>query len=442
MSIMRRVFRIIPLWIVIVGLLFPTVLPAKTFLAEQIDAKAKWAAHFNLQQLWNCELGKIIAKQLNNDDGFKDIKEEIKEILGIRLEKDVHSITVYSSKGMDNPDGVVIIKGNFNIRKLQKKLENCDSINIVSKISYNSRIIYHIEDNPDQAYNCYTQRMGVCLADDRIGSSASCDENSVSGMWVCLYDKSTIIVGSNINSEKNAIDVLTGKRENIADSKTLTEMTKLPAGTIAALAINNISSMMGTVPQAEILKNTKMLAVLIGEQEKNLKLDIKLTAASDEAASQMSQMISGTKAILALGAMDSDPNAAKLLNSITVINKNKNVGITLKYPVSKISDMIKNIDIFDIDVKSDKSTGMIFSTTNNTKAKVKIKKIIITKTNKTDKNDKINQLKKEIKKMEQQISELKESTDSASKKDSLDKIEEQLNQLSRKLNELKNKNSK
>ena len=168
-------------------------------------------------------------------------------------------------------------------------------------------------------------------------------------VMLCLYNKNIILAAPTLRNIKNAIDVFKDKRKNLTQLRALPGLHNLPQYTIMAAAVDDLGSIADSKSTAGILKNTKMLALLLGEQKKKVKLNINLTAVSVNAAEQMKQMINGIKAVFALGASGSDPKAADLINHIKVAGDGHMVNISLDYPINKLFETIKklnaNVDI-------------------------------------------------------------------------------------------------
>jgi hypothetical protein len=95
----------------------------------------------------------------------------------------------------------------------------------------------------------------------------------------------------------------------------------------------------GDSPNAAIFKMSKLARLEVGERNNNLTATLKLTAADNDTATQISAIAQGLLALLKL--QKDNPDATKLVNALSLRQDGANVVATASIPSQEAADLIK-----------------------------------------------------------------------------------------------------
>ena len=218
---------------------------------QHIPADAKWLFHADFEALRNSEMGTLIGQEI--EKGHQKKIEGMTALLGTVLTKDLYGITLYGPDA-DEINAVALIHAKYNKEKLLALLGMSEKY---SESSHQDQTIYHWFDEKHQR-----DQVGAFATEELIVISQS--KAAVTKMLDTLKDPS----GSIANVEGN---VLAG----------LSETTGEPMMIAAA---DELSKLNENNNHAAILKNSKMMAVIICEKNGDMNLKVDGIAESDEAA--------------------------------------------------------------------------------------------------------------------------------------------------------------
>ena len=275
---------------------------------KQIAASAKWAFHLDLEQLRASEIGKLASDEAVKQ-GHAEKLDNLAEVIGYHPYYDVNSVLLYGPD--DNEfNAVMLIAGNLNDEKIVPLI----------KLNETYKLIEY----------------GDLRVHQWIGKK---DEKPV---FCCFSSENHMVVTRKLETIQGALDVLSGTADNLTVGDSLARLDEIPKNTIVVVAADDLQEVAGDKNKAAILNYTEMLAVIVGETQGNLRLNISLITESAESAQQTRQMIQGIVAFMMLKQRD-HPELLKLASAIKIAGEDKNVEIDFEYPSWKLFELLEKI---------------------------------------------------------------------------------------------------
>jgi len=237
-------------------------------------------------------------------------------LFGTDLTQDVYGVTLYGPDA-NEIHAAALIYVKYDKEKLLALLGMNEKY---AESEYQEQTIYHWFDE-----NQSRDQVGAFAAEELIIISQSKD--TVTAMLDLLKDPSRSI--------------------DQAQDNVLSGLTETPEKAIMIAAADGLSELTEDEGHAAILKNSKLMAVVIGENDGNMKLKIDLIAENVEAATKIEQVVLGIQAFMTLSQKE-NPDALLLIQATTLQRNENQLALTLQYPSVKLFEMVKehqNIEI-------------------------------------------------------------------------------------------------
>lgn len=273
-----------------------------------VPADAQWLIHMDCEKLLNTEVWKQI--------GPKVVKENrkwiglLKVFTGIDLTKDIHGVTLY---GVDCKDenGVLVIHGKFDKKKLLAWIENNEDY---KETRYRERTLYHWTDQEE----CGGEKHNV-------GSFAS---------------KDLLILSHNVEAVKTAIDLLENKGSSLAkqDDAALRGLLKGAEDALFTMVAKDSPQLNGEGMDV-LSANSESIALIIAEQDDDIRLSMNLMAETKEAAGKIKTVFDGIKAFLELQCAG-EKELVSLLDSVAIKLDGKLLHLSFQCSSTKLSEII------------------------------------------------------------------------------------------------------
>lgn len=215
------------------------------------------------------------------------------------------------------PDMVIIASGDYNKDDLLKSMSKDKPF---KTSDYNGETLYTKED--DKEFYLNLQKGYVILGSEtQIKKTLDLQKNK----------------GTSLSENQALSKTIQGIHSNLA----WVVMTKIPE---EAMGSKNSGGGGGLGGPEEALKKITSLDFAGDYKNDKLNLSLGVIFLTVEDAKKTLEMINAFKSILAMGAEQQDPEAAKVLNSLSVENKDQRItlALTLEKPmVDKLADEIK-----------------------------------------------------------------------------------------------------
>jgi hypothetical protein len=287
---------------------------------EQVAADAKWLVHLDVDRLRSTKVGDYIINQV-----LEPKLGSLTRQFDFNLDwKKVRALTAYgtSFQSKSSFDGVLLIKTELD---LQGVLDNA-----IEKASRADKHSVPIEKTQEGDITTYSMK----------------DQ-----MFASFETGKPVIVGKSLDSIQNARGVLSGTSASLASTKTFSEFPQSPNPFFFMGAVDAFNSSPETAkeprdgdefnPKAKILKLADGGRVLLGENSKELFVDLSLKAKSAEVVTQMQQVIQGMIALASLSQSDNQ-DLQQLAQSAKVSSTGQIVTLKLGYPAEQAVQLLSS----------------------------------------------------------------------------------------------------
>lgn len=295
------------LFLLTLFLAFGLALPSQPLSpAVLVPQDAQWVLHLDVRKFVSTQLFDL----LKNDHGSKldHFNAKIFEKLKVDILKDIDGVTLFGiGKGRSN--AVVCLSGNLDKNYLLSLLAQ----------DKNHR------ETPYGKHTIHSWRSSHCgaFANDHL-----------------------VLLGSDEDAIKNALDVIDGKKRNMAASPLMSYWREIPPGAFLKAAANNISSLTRDHEASAILKKAGMAFFMALEKNENLKLKLKLTTDTPETAKNIEQIVMGFMALARMKQNDRESTRRmkffKLLESLQIKVEGNVVQMELSQPSTELADMLSH----------------------------------------------------------------------------------------------------
>jgi hypothetical protein len=296
------------LWIVLCASIFFAIpLQAGPLDLDEVSAKAKWAAHLDLEGLFSSRIGGLFKDALEEEGAMAKI-DAFGTIFEFNILEDLHSITAYGTS-FEKEEAVGIFKGRFDEKKILA--------------------LMGIE--------------GTCRDFKHRGHTIHEWKDSHERFYINFLDSDGVMVSNSEELMKEAVEVLDGEQDSLDDRDGLKGLRSLPRHAFLAAAAQDFSKLAGCgdEPQAAMLKKAQEVRVVIGESEGMNYLDVTLATKDRETSQQVHDIVKG---LIALGTIFSqdEPELAWLVEHAEVERDGRLVSIREAVPSDKLMKMLKD----------------------------------------------------------------------------------------------------
>jgi hypothetical protein len=294
----------------------PAPVPATATLpASRIPADAVWVAHMDCEALRASKVGRFVLEnrdRLHIDSGGID---EVRAELGFDPVQDILSLTAYGTdRDPDDGQVLIVVTTQAADTALERLSGRCDvkvekidaegySLHLIS--SGGERHLVHVAatDRPD--------RRIVTLAGDQ--------EHLIA-----------------------ALRVAGGRAPSLAAGMGL--LARPPrAGSMVFVSASRLDGMDDVEPASEILRLSEGLVADVAERDGALLAEVTVSAASEEAARNIGDVVRGMAALGTLAA-GREPDLAplrELARSLSVETDRQRVTLSVRFPVEALIDLLQ-----------------------------------------------------------------------------------------------------
>jgi hypothetical protein len=146
------------------------------------------------------------------------------------------------------------------------------------------------------------------------------------------------LIGPNLEAIKLALDVIAGKKANIASSPMNEYIKEIPPDAFLAAMAKDISSMAGSKSKVFIIKKTESAMFSLAEVKENFNMRLNFTVKTLEDAQNMENVLRG---LISLANMQLEEMKAglKVPEDIVIATKGKKVYVEMNYPSKALLDI-------------------------------------------------------------------------------------------------------
>jgi S1-C subfamily serine protease len=273
---------------------------------KAVPADAKWLAHIDVDAMRSSDvIGKFYDQCIKDrmPDNFFDM---VTETCGMDPRKDLHHITMYSTKIADG-HGVLVVKvkvGEAKLLAVAKKAPN-----------------YRSMKYRDYEIHTWTHRHRG-------------KERQLAGVF---QDTEVLVLASNADLLKAALDVLDGRSDNLRGADTPLA-AEIPAGTMFLARAMGIADSEAAAKHP-LCTQLDRLDYAEGQNEGQWFGHLHIDASDEEAAQRIQAAMEGLRAMCWLH-LDSVPELRQLLDQVKIGRKRSVVRADFQAPVEKVVEAV------------------------------------------------------------------------------------------------------
>ena len=287
---------------ILMALLLSTAARAEALKKNIVPADASWVIHLNLEQL----LGSRFFTHMMGAKEWAEVESKNAQFakkFRINLLKDIKAVTVYG-KGHDEESAVACISGRFDMDHLLDLLGMDDEH---KEIPYGNFTMHNWDGD---AYGAFAGNDLVLITQTEAGL-------------------------------KHALDVISGKAENITGSAAGSIIARTPTDSLLTAVARNISELLGQEKDehSAILKKAEAAMLHLTERGDDIFMGAEVSASSAKDADNIEQMLKGLRAMLDL-YRDDLPAGVDIPEDINISRAGNSVRVELSYPAEKLLKLI------------------------------------------------------------------------------------------------------
>ncbi len=286
---------------VFLAFFFCCTLKAATIQKTIIPAEADWVIHFDLEKFSTTQIGESL---LSEEGAFNLEKKnaQFKKKYQIDLLADIDGITIFGIGEQENKT-VACLRGNF-------------------KRDYLLGLLAAEETHKEIPHGKYT-----------IHNWNHCEY----GVFV---DDNLALMGANEDTIKIALDVIAGKKANIASSPLMAYIDEIPSNAFFAALAKDISSMAQHATKVFVFKKTESALLTLTEEKKNLNIRLNFIVKTLEDAKNMESVIRGLISLASMQLEEAHKELMPHLERINISTEGKKVRVEFSYPSKELVDIV------------------------------------------------------------------------------------------------------
>lgn len=287
---------------ILMALLLSTVARAETLKKNIVPEDASWVIHLDLEQL----LGSRFFTHLMGAEEWAEVESKNAQFakkFRINLLKDLKAVTVYG-KGHDEETAVACITGRFDKDHLLDLLGMSD-------------------EHKEIPYGNYTMH------------------NWDGDEYGAFVGNNLVVITKTEAGLKHALDVISGKAENITGSAAGDILDRTPSDSLLTAVARNISELLDREKDehSAILKKAQAAMLHLSERGDDMVMGAEVAASSAKDANNIEQMLKGLRAMLDL-YRDDLPAGIDLPEDINISRAGNSVRVEMSYPAEKLLKLI------------------------------------------------------------------------------------------------------
>jgi hypothetical protein len=283
-----------------------------------VPADASVVAFANVGDIMNSQVRQKLKAALPNETGQREFQKET----GIDIERDIQyvvaAMTTPGPSGMNNPNGLVVARGTFNVTQLEALAR--DHGGVVEE--YKGKRLVKVSDIENKVEPAEGTRTGQTHT-----------------MALAFLEPGLVAIGSE-TAIKNSIDAQLSAHSITSNNDMMELVSQIDYGNNAwAVGRFDVIASQAKLP-VEIsskLPAVKTFAVMT-HIDGGVSGTLRAEARDQQSADNLRQVVQGA---LALGRMSNDPKATALINSLQLSGSGTTVALSFSIPM-ELFDMIPN----------------------------------------------------------------------------------------------------
>jgi hypothetical protein len=270
---------------------------------ENVARDAKWVVHLDFEAFRETAIGKhvmtrILQPKIDENGWVK------KANLSLDL-TNIGSITAYGPDYQRNGEGVLLLNTSADVKK------DLDTLVGMAEVSGDGeKKAKMLTQSPVPIY----QFMGDLLVAPLRGG--------------------TVVAAKSREQLDRAREILEGKQESLAKTEAFKAFGEVKDSFFFFGLAQGFNEQVDIPPQAQVLRETDGGRLVVGEKGENVFLQMTLRGKTEESTTKIQQVLQGIVALISMTQQNNE--AAELASAAKISAEGRNVGVSLKFPTSKV----------------------------------------------------------------------------------------------------------
>lgn len=295
----------------------------------RIAGDAKWAVHVDFEEMINSETGKFVISEAEQKEQFQAKIAGCQELFGFNPLTDLRGVTLYGKEFRPDPasacaktdcgrrckpkpSGVAVIDGTADQQKLLALVQMSE----YKELRYGDHVVHE-----------WTAPSGRCKTPQT--------------KFGCFYSRDRIVVASSLELLQGALEVLDGKTDSMAKTKSLSALSEPAKGAWLIAAAEGFEVPQTGPPHAAMLKSLTGGSFRMGEADGAVYATLTMTAKSEEEAAVIRQAMQGYVAIMQMiKAQQPIPELQELGEEMSIGGADGKIECELTIPVDGLVKLI------------------------------------------------------------------------------------------------------
>ncbi len=268
-----------------------------------------WLLHLDCDALRPTVVGRYVLTEMDKPEARAKLAA-FESLFSFDLRTQLHGVTLYGGTQLPQ-DGVLILYADFEPQRL---VSLAKAAHDSQSSRHHHHTIYSWKDGNKKTPQAAEHRVYAAITGNRV---------------LCGQNEATVAA---------ALDVMDGLSPSLAASSAFADLGVSDPGRFVEGAARRMN-MPEDAPGAAILKLSKTLELVAGEQNQKFKGTLTLTADSDDVAGRIFSVAEGIVAFMKLQA--DNPDGARLANALTITRNGSSVVGNLTLPANDAAEMMK-----------------------------------------------------------------------------------------------------
>lgn len=266
----------------------------------KIAGDAKWVVHVDFEAFRKSKVGShFVSNVLEPKIEANHLIQ--KANLSINL-TNISSLTAYGPNFEKEGEGVLLLETTANVKK------DLDTLVGMASLSANEKKdVTMVQQKPFPLYN---------IKD---------------GVFVAPFGKSVLLAKSREQIDR-ARELASGEGATLAKNGAFGEYPEAANAFIVVMA-HGFNTMAKIPPQAQVLRETEGGRLAIGEDDKNVFLNLMFKGKDEESSTKIQQVLQGIVALVSMSQQNKD--VTDLASATKIASEGRNVSVTLQFSSAK-----------------------------------------------------------------------------------------------------------
>ena len=286
-------------------------LAAGTALAAPVDRSkvaqdAKWVLHLDFDAFRKTAVGGQLTEKVLQPK-LAEVEAKMKFDLSLDF-KNISSLTAYGPSFQKDTDGVLILTTTGDVKKDLDTLVGMEALTDGEEAD-----VTMVQQKPYLLY-------------------------SLKGVFIAPSVGGSVLVAKSKEQIERGRDVIEGKAASLAKSALFRDYPDVSDTFFFLGMAEGFNAARNIPPQAQVLRETEGGRLVLGENDKNLFVNLVFKGKNEESSLKIQQILQGLCALASLSQQNKD--LTELLSQTKIASSGRNVSVDVRFPAAHVIEKI------------------------------------------------------------------------------------------------------